>query len=168
MTANFELTSEPPAWPLLFRYRAPILGKGFVAVVSLQGRLLARPDGDRVWIDGVNPGALALGAPNITTAGGELRTVLTGIFVDFAEQAADSFEAFKAAVEGFFHATDPESVAEWEASVAGVQRGRITSPGLLPVMSASTPLIVEVIHKSSENVTPKDNPEPEPVLASVA
>jgi len=167
MDDTFELTPEPSAWPLLFRHHGPVLGKGFVAVVTMQGRLLARPDGDGIWLDGVNPGALALGADNVRVAGAELRTVLTGIFTDFAEQA-ESFEAFKAAVVEFFNATDDETVAEWTSCVTAVQMGRSTLPGILPVWTADTPLSVEVTRKSVENVSPKDNPEPEPVLAAVA
>ena len=168
MPEDFELTPQPVAWPLLFRYRGPVLGKGYVAVVELHGRLLARPaEGGGVWLDGVNPGALALGAPTIQAARKELNSALTGVFVDFAAEA-DSFDAFKAQVERFFQDTDAGSVAEWQACVAEVQSGRITSPGLLPVLKASSPLLVTVIRKSADAVTPQDNPESEPVLASVA
>lgn len=167
MPEDFKLTAQPVAWPLLFRYRGPVLGKGYVAVVEFHGRLLARPDGNGVWLDGVNPGALALGAPTIQAARKELNSALTGVFVDFAEET-DSFEAFKAQVERFFYDTDASSVDEWQACVAEVQSGRISSPGLLPVFKASSPLLVEVTRKSADAVTPQDNPEPEPVLASVA
>ncbi len=156
---------------MLFKYRSPILGKGFVAVVEMHGRLLAHPDTDQgpdgVWIDGVNPGALALPAQNIRSASQSLQSALTGVLVDLAEES-DSFEAFSRAVEQYFHDTDPETAGEWEASVAEVQMGRISSPGLLPVLSATLPLFVAVTRKVIESVTPKDNPAPEPVLASVA
>jgi hypothetical protein len=171
MTDTFELTPAPNAWPLLFKHRSPVLGNGFVALVEMHGRLLARPDAeqgpDGIWIDGVNPGALALPAENIRSASHALRSALTGVLVDFAEEAS-SFDDFKAAVEEFFRETDAETVGEWEACVAEVQSGRLSSPGLLPVLSANVPLLVQVTRKSTEAVTPKDNSAPEPVLASVA
>jgi hypothetical protein len=168
MTEEFQLTPDRLAWPLLFRFRGPVLGKGYIAVVELLGRVIARPeDNDSVWLDGVNPGALAVGASSIKSANKELNSALTAVFVDFAEQA-DGFDDFKTAVVKFFHETDDESVSEWEASVAAVQRGALTSPGILPVLSAQSPLTVDVTYKSIESVTPQDNPEPEPVLATVA
>lgn len=164
---EFTLTPTPAAWPLMFVYRAPILGHAFVAVVELEGRLLARPEGERVWLDGVNPGAFALGAPSLATANLELHSALTAVFVDFAERS-ESFEAFRSAVETFFHETDVDTVAEWDASVAAVRRGQIAAPAGLPVRSAETPPAVRVIYKSLESVTPGDNTEPEPVLAAAA
>ena len=171
MDDTFELTPAPHAWPLLFKYRGPVLGKGFVAVIELHGRLLARQDSDQgpkgVWIDGVNPGAFAFPAPNIRAASPALRSALTAVLVDFAERA-ESFDAFKTDVVRFFYDTDSDTAGEWDACVAEVQRGRLSAPGLLPVLSAKLPLFVEVTQKSTEAVTPKDNPAPEPVLASVA
>jgi hypothetical protein len=170
MMEGFELSPASNAWPLLFKYRGPVLGQGFIAVVVLHGRLLARQSDESgaLWIDGVNPGALALEADSIRAAALELRSALTKVLVDFAEEA-ESFEAFKAEVVRFFEDTDAETVGEWEACVAEVQSGRLKAPGLLPVLSASaTPPYISVTQKAPESVTPKDNPEPEPVLASVA
>lgn len=167
MPEDFQLTSESVAWPLLFRFRGPVLGKGYVAIVELLGRVLARPEKDGVWLDGVNPGALAVGASSIKAANKELNSALTAVFVEFAEQAAN-FDDFKATVVKFFHETDNETVSEWEASVKAVQQGKLSSPGLLPVLPAQSPLTVAVTFRSVETVTPQDNPEPEPVLAAVA
>ena len=168
MSEEFALTSPASAWPLLFKFRAPVMGNGFVAVVHLHGRLLARPgEGGRVWLDGVNPGALAVDAPSLERANLELHSALTAVFADFAEQAP-KFNDFKVAVEKFFHDTDGDSVAEWLESVKAVQQGKIAAPEGLPRYSADLPLTVEVTCKSTENVTPKDNPVPEPELAAAA
>lgn len=171
MTDTFELTPAPNAWPLLFKYRCPVLGNGFVSVVEMHGKLLARPDSEQgpegVWIDGVNPGALSLPAHSIRSASQAFSSTLTAVLVDFAEQA-DSFETFKVQVERFFYDTDADTVGEWEACVIEVQSGRLSLPGLLPVFSAKLPLFVQVTRKSTEAVTAKDNPTTEPVLASVA
>lgn len=132
---DFALTPPPSAWPLIFNFRAPILCDGFIARVELRGRLLARAEHDAVWLDGVNPGALALSAPSINTAGLELHSALTAVFVDFAEEHT-SFDEFKAAVEQFFHDTDDDSVQEWQEAVSAVQQGLITAPAGLPVYPA--------------------------------
>jgi hypothetical protein len=110
------------AWPLRFTHRVPVLGKGFVALVELSGKLLARPeaDGAGVWIEGVNPGAFAVGVRTFEHAGAAIREALQAVFVDFAEEAA-TFADFKALVEQFFHQTDEATVNEWTAAVADVR-----------------------------------------------
>lgn len=164
---DFALTPPPGAWPLLFKFRAPVLGNGFLALVQLHGRLLARQDGDRLWLEGVNPGALALDAPSIETASLELHSTLIAVLTDLAEQS-DSFNSFQTIVEQFFWDTDSDTEAEWKASVAAVQAGYIAGPSTLPVCPATSPLFVEVTFKSLETVTPKDNATSQPVLAAVA
>lgn len=166
MNENLEKPSTA-MWPLLFRYRGPVMGSGFVAIVALQGRLLARQEDEGFWLDGVNPGALSLAADSMKAANLELRTVLTGVLTDLAEQVP-SFDDFKRAVEEFFNTTDDDTVAEWDTAVVNVQKGRLSAPGLLPVFPANSPLVVEVTRKTSENVTPSDNAEPEPLLGAVA
>ena len=51
-------TVKSIAWPLIFTYAGPVFGKGFLAQVELCGRLLAVPEIEGVWLDGVNPEAL--------------------------------------------------------------------------------------------------------------
>jgi hypothetical protein len=164
---SFTLSPAPNAWPLLFKYRGPVLGKGFVALVTFHGRLLARPENGEIWFDGVNPGGFAFGAANIRAASAELRSTITGILVDIAEES-NSFDEFRGEVERFFEETDAQTQGEWDACVSEVQHGRIKSPGLLPVESANSPLLVEVVLKPTEEVTPRDNTPQEPALAYVA
>lgn len=156
------------AWPLIFKYRAPILGNGYIALVELQGRLLARPEADgQVWLDGVNPGALALGAPSLKTANLELHSALTAIFVDLAE-TSPKFEDFKEVASKFFEECDDDTVAEWKSCVERIQSGEIVGPQGLPVYSALMPATITVTFKSLEDLTPSDNPAPDPLLAHAA
>lgn len=164
---EFTLTSPPAAWPLLFTYRSPVLGKGFISVVSMTGRLLARQEDGRVWLDGVTPGALALPSADVRTASQDLHNTLTAVFADLAEEA-DSFDAFRASVQQFFLDTDDESVAEWKMCVAAVQSGLLKGPEGLPVVAADSPVAVEVIQKPLETVTAKDNAATPPQLSAAA
>jgi hypothetical protein len=173
MTAEtFELTPSSNAWPLLFKFRGPVLGTGFVALVEFTGRLLLRPHGgdvpDGFWIDGVNPGGFAFGACRLKDAHLELHSRLTGILADIAEEA-ESFDAFKSLVEEFFWQADDQTVGEWDSCVREAQSGRLAPiPGILPVMPATEPLGVRITLKPAEDLTPKDNSAPGPLLASVA
>jgi hypothetical protein len=167
-TTDFTLSPAPHAWPLIFRYLGPVLGNGFVALVELHGRILARPeDGDEMSIEGVNPGGFAVGTHPIRSAKLELQRTLTGILIDIA-QDAESFETFQKDIEAFFWETDAQSEGEWEACVKEVRSGRLSFPlGILPVFAAESPLLVTV-RKIEDTVTPSDNPAPEPVIAAVA
>ena len=114
------------AWPLCFTYAGSVIGKGFVAHVDLCGRLLAIPEADGVWLHGVSPAAVAVGAPTLSDANLELRDILTKTFIDFANEAG-TFDAFKARVEGFYHASDEDAV-EWQAAVDQIKAGTMPVP----------------------------------------
>src|SRR5688572_29914780 len=90
------------AWPLIFKHHGTLLGKGFLADIEIRGRVLARPEADGVWIDGVNPAAIAFGAATLNATHTELRDTLARVFVDFAEETS-GFEEFKARAEQFFN-----------------------------------------------------------------
>lgn len=143
-------------WPLLFRHHGTILGKGFLADIEIHGRILATPEANGVWIDGVNPGGISLGAATLNDTRVELRSMLARIFIDFAEQT-ENFDEFKTRVEAFFEETDAETTRVWDAAVGAVRAGHIDGPDGIPRRSASDPSFVKVTQKSVEAVTPKDN-----------
>lgn len=145
------------AWPLMFTYSGSIIGRGYLASVRFCGRLLATPETEGVWLDGVNPGGLAVGGANLDAANHALRETLTKVLVAFASEAA-SFEAFQAAVMRFYDETDDETVAEWEAALTALQEG--TLPGLsgLQRKPPDWNFFVAVEPKRLEDLTPRDNP----------
>ncbi len=114
------------AWPLCFTYAGSVIGNGFLARVDLCGRLLAVPEADGVWLHGVNPAAAAVGAPTLSEANLAFREVLTKVFIDFAKDA-ETFDAFKARVEAFYHASDEDAV-EWQAAVDQIKAGNMPVP----------------------------------------
>ena len=148
-------TTDSPVWPLLFTHRGSIIGKGFVAEVAIFGRLIARVEAEGVWFDGVNPGAMAVGAKTLSEGGPEVRDVITSVLVDFAEEA-DTFDDFKARVEAFVNETDDGTVAEWKDAVQQVRDGHVTIPDL-PMHSADQAVSVKVIQKPLSALTSADN-----------
>lgn len=155
-TLSQTASTEPTAWPLLFRHRGTILGKGFLADIEIHGRLLARSEPDGVWVDGVNPGAISLGAKTLNDTHAELRQTLARLFVDFAEETA-GFDEFAARVDAFFHETDPATEQEWDAAVAAIRAGRVMGPAGVERQDADAPRFVRVTLKTVEAITPKDN-----------
>src|ERR1700739_4655066 len=113
---NAEETKSP-AWPLLFTHRGTIMGKGFLAEIEFQGRVLATPEVEGIWVSGVHPGAIAVGAATLADTHTELFNTLGRVFVDFAQQSG-TFDEFKAMVERFYYESDPETEHEWEQAVA--------------------------------------------------
>ena len=157
------------AWPLCFTYAGSVIGNGFVARVDLCGRLLAVPEVEGVWLYGVSPAAVAVGAPTLSDANLELRDILTKTFIDFANDS-ETFAAFKVKVEEFYHATDDDA-AEWQAAVDSIKAG--TTPVPEGVRRCPDPdLYVRVSEKTIAQLTPADNPlvdrEAPPALSSAA
>jgi len=149
-------TVKSAAWPLLFTYNGPVFGNGFLSYVELCGKLLAVQETEGVWLEGVNPGAFAIGATTLEKASQTLPEALTKVFVDFAE-TTDSFEAFKRTVEDFYEATDPETTSAWDRAVEAVRDGLMPVPeGLL--RKPGWKCFVRVTERSLDQLTPRDNP----------
>lgn len=160
--SEFTLTPPRSVWPLLFSFKAPIFGHAYVAYVEMAGRLLAHQTGaDAVWLDGVNPGGIALSVPNLAVANQTFHAAVVDVLTDFAAQAAD-FEEFRRLVEQFFADTDATSTAEWESAVRSVQTGATRGPGELPVKPATSAIGVRVVClESIQAARPELNPTAE-------
>jgi hypothetical protein len=158
-------------WPLLFTYKSRVFGTGYIAEIELCGRLLAELEMEGVWLYGVNPGALAVGAATLSTANVDLHKALAGVFADFAGQAS-TFAEFQLQVETFFNTTDADSLMEWEHCVARLKASTtIERPAGLPVMdSIKTKVFVRVAEQSTDTITPEDNKlaDYEPVSSHLA
>ncbi|MEW5980816.1 MAG: hypothetical protein AB1806_00435 [Acidobacteriota bacterium] len=154
-------------WPLLFSFRGPVMGQGFLAVVELRGRLLARQTEDGIILDGVNPGGFSCQAPTLDLANLDLRGTLLEILADVAFEAP-TFDAFRQEVTRFFEETDAESVDEWQAAVDALRAARLAEPPEpLPRWPAELALEVRVIEKDLAGVAPTDNAG-RPTLAAAA
>jgi hypothetical protein len=171
MTMTNERETTAAMWPILFRYKGPVIGKGFIADIELCGRLIAELEADGVWLYGVNPGAFAVDAPTIALASAAVTKSLTTLFVDFAEETG-TFEAFKGEVERFFHETDDTTEAEWTDAVAAVRSGRLPALPGLPIKSSDARFYVNVTSRPMDALTPDDNrlslEEERPTLAAAA
>jgi len=130
-------------WPLIFAYRETILGQGFLAEITLRGRVLASPESDGVWVYGVNPGAIAVGAPTLGDTHGELRNALHRLFIDFAQEAG-TFDDFKETIERFVGESDPETQQEWDMARASVRAGNVSVPSDLPRETSEAQYFVQV------------------------
>ena len=147
---------KPVLWPLIFTYKGTIIGKGFLADVVIKARVLARLESDGVWVDGVNPGAIAVGAGSLRETQHKLRSTMDKLFIDFADEATD-FDGFKAAIVQFVEQSDPETQHEWQCARDDVRAGTIPVPDDLPRETEEAPFVVDVALKQVDTATPQDN-----------
>ena len=142
-------------YPLLLTFNGVIFGNGFLAEVTMRGRLLASVEADGTWLYGVNPGAIAEDGRNLDEAHANIRERLKTVLADIAASAG-SVEMFRSQVEAFFHQTDDPTVKEWEDGVAAVRSANLTL-GNLPKQPAETELFVSVTAKTLSESKPADN-----------
>lgn len=109
--------------PLLFGFGEVVLGRGYVAGITIShGRILARDEGpDGWWLDGVNPGGIADGAATLGEAVAKFRERFRAVLSELAEEAT-SFASYERSVRSFFEETDEETVSEWDQARAEVRR----------------------------------------------
>lgn len=93
-------------------------------LVELSGRATAYVDrGGAVWMDGVYPGAFTASGESLEDAEADLRSTLTEVFLDIADESNDVAE-FRSQAEDFLHSTDDDTVAEWDSALERVRRSR--------------------------------------------
>jgi hypothetical protein len=142
-------------YPILFGYSDLVLGSGFVATVSLNGRALLEEDGGDFWMFGVNPGGLAAGGADRGAALSAFRSAYRSVLHDLASEAVD-FDRFRNDVESFFRETNTPTLQEWEEAVAAVRSGTVTADWLAK-RSAETPCRIEVVRVGAEGFKPEQN-----------
>lgn len=129
-------------YPILFARRELIEGNGFVAGVSVSGRLLLTEEEGETWVEGVNPGGIAARGDSPSEALAEFCSEYRVVLFDIAD-GAPSFDAFKAEVERFFNGASPTIAEEWERAVEDVREGKVDADWLSK-RSADSPVSIQV------------------------
>jgi hypothetical protein len=150
----------PSHFPLLCGFRDLVEGKLFLAEVRATGRAIAVEESDGWWINGVNPGAIAVGGKTLNEAVLLLRESFTKVLFDLVAEARD-FDEFKGAVEKFFREVDQATLEEWESARAAVRAGKVQLAGLPAVRTDDTHFSVAVLLRGQTTFDPKKNRVPE-------
>jgi hypothetical protein len=142
----------------LFTFQDKVSGDGFLASVSVHGRVLAAHEDDGWWMYGVQPGDLAAGGTVFAEAHCEFRKTFSSILFDIAEEAED-FETFKAEVSKFFKGVNHPTEKEWHEAVLQVRARKIAAEDIskgLRKQPAESRRYVEVkllrVSKPADNV----------------
>lgn len=155
-------------WPLWLAHRGMTVGRGFVARVELDGRLLAHQDSTGIWLEGVTPAGLVLdvGASTIDELRPQVRRTLADALHLFAKDAG-TFREFREAVEAFLNTTDADASRAWHDAVDRVRSTR-ERPGDLDVWPADRKTSVTVTEMAVEDLTPEETTPPPHYLRAAA
>lgn len=117
--------------PLLFLFKDEVSSKHFPATVEVKtrGRVLSLLDGGKVWMYGVQPGAIAASGNDRKEAEGAFRAAYKAVLLDLAEDATD-LAAFKEQARGFFNQVCEPRLEEWWQAVGKVRQANYTEEGL--------------------------------------
>ncbi|MCC6645059.1 MAG: hypothetical protein IT374_05735 [Polyangiaceae bacterium] len=119
-------------YPIVFSCRDTIVGNGFVAQVSIDGRaVLTHEDGGDLWMFGVQPGSVAGGIGAVQHVNG---AACAAAFAQFKEHHtmslfdiasdAESFDVFKSEVEKYFAQVHEANARDWAEALEAVRRSQ--------------------------------------------
>jgi hypothetical protein len=130
-------------YPLVFSFRDAIMGNGFVANVSMNGRALLSTDDEETWLFGVQPGAISGGDPRRDVAFTAFKKSYLSVLLDIAAEAT-SFDEFTAEVTSLFSQANEPFAADWETALGEVRSQNTSLADLKRVSADSRPPSLEV------------------------
>ena len=148
--------------PLLFTFRDVVSGDGFLAAVTLSGRILMTQEDDKWWVYGVRPAAIAESGNFPPETFLRFRNRYREILFDIAEEQR-SFESFRQEVERFFHERDFEEERKWEGALARIRSENQETPALFAGLPRWVPetqpalITVERLDEARKRFMPSDN-----------
>jgi hypothetical protein len=148
--------------PLLFTFRDAISGDGFLAGITLSGRILMVEEDGKWWVYGVRPGAIAESGEYPQDALVNFRKRYKEVLFDIAGEYR-TFDDFRGEVERFFYEPDPEEERRWEDALTRIRSKEAVSRTVLPELPAETPerrpsqISVERLDVPNRRFKPTDN-----------
>ena len=117
----------PNVFPLMFGFNDLMMGRGFVAEVTTDGRATMAQEEGEWWMSGVNPGGVAASGATVAEALANFRNTYRLVLTDSA-MLANSFEEFSRDVQGIFASTTQELIEEWKAAAMAIREGAAAGP----------------------------------------
>jgi hypothetical protein len=144
-------------YPLVFTFPEVIVGKGFVARVELHGQALLVDEGDGDnWIYGVQPGSVAGGGKDYTTACREFKKSYLSVLFDMALESSD-YEQFKEEVEKLFATVNAPNRDAWDTALAGIRKTGSAPTGFGTVKAESRLPRLEIAKLDQRTMKPTIN-----------
>jgi hypothetical protein len=111
-----------------------IVGAGFVAGVTAEGRVLLAEEDGEFWMYGVIPGRVAGGGKERATAFSEFKISYLSFLFDIASEAG-SYEEFATAVRAFFGQVNQRTEALWCTALTKARAGKVIVSDLSAVVA---------------------------------
>lgn len=132
------------SYPIVYGWRDPVQGDGFMAGVAVDGRALVHEEEDGyVWVEGVTPGGIAGTGRNSAEALAGFRRSYQGVLYDIAAESK-TFTEFERGVHAFFENCGQNVLRAWEESVARVREDRVETREWTKVRVADSELKIVV------------------------
>ena len=129
------------SYPLVFLFPDTVAGDGYLARVTMSGRvLLTEEDDGDVWMFGVQPGGVAGGDHSHEAAFAEFQHNYRTVLFDLAAEAR-SFEEFERAVREFFETINEPTSKDWDRALRDVRAARISLPELSTQVNPAPPTL---------------------------
>jgi hypothetical protein len=153
-----------PDYPLVFGFRTPpIIGRGFIAGVQIDGRaLICQEDEGAWWAYGVEPGPFAESGATPLNAYEALKRAMHEVLIHSAALAA-SFADFKGDVEHVFGQCDADDAERWDSARREIRAGRTTAEATLDDLPRRTDevrvgvLVVNLGDIATDRLDPNEN-----------
>lgn len=110
-------------YPIFFGTQDALLGNGFVALVTVNGRALMFEEDGSWWVVGVQPAGVAGEGDSQNEAYLAFRDTIRKVLLDSAQLTA-SFDEFRADVEALFRQISASEAQRWEAAREAVRSGK--------------------------------------------
>lgn len=161
--AEHVVAAEPfTHHPLLFTFRDAISGEGFLAGITLSGRILMVEEDGKWWVYGVRPGAIAESGDSPQEALVHFRNRYKEVLFDIAAEYR-TFEDFKTEVERFFYEPDLEEERRWDEALTQLRSKDLAPPTALADLPREAPerrpsqITVERLDLGNRRFMPTDN-----------
>ena len=145
-------------YALFFETGGPVFGEGYVALVTVRGRMLAVRTPDDFELYGVNPGGAAVHGPTLNEAYVKFVEDLRLALVDIAAEGS-KFTEFRRQAEDLFAASGARTEARWDEARARARRGEIDTELGLRIERHDPDLGIDVV--LLEEATPAANSAPQ-------
>lgn len=148
--------------PLLFTFRDAISGDGFLAGITLSGRILMIEEDGKWWVYGVRPGAIAESGESPRESLVHFRNRYKEVLVDIAGECR-TFDDFKGEVERFFWEPDLEEERRWDSAITELRSKDLAPLAALSDLPREVPerrpsqITVERLDTTNRRFMPTDN-----------
>lgn len=142
--------------PLLFTFKQPVFGNGFLAGVSMSGRALLDESNGETWITGVAPVGLAGGGVDRNAAFADFRKAWVEILFDVADETT-SFADFKEQAEEFLSSASASMTQEWQAELDEVRRKNYIDPALRRESADGQGIAYQVVELTAQKYASGEN-----------